>query len=237
MRIYCFVDKKIKEDDFRQWKVEFKDFMKDLVGMTPQFESVQWDFSTYPTYYDSDGDRRPTIKYLKSLTKHVEDLGAYAYDHIFMFVHEDNFLSSNPIPGKGIWGTNYSYTLGNIHFHYCRWDKDNPANTFGTSYHEIFHSFDALCKVEVNVDINPILGVTNFDREIVHGKHPNYSYIRYKENSDVIKTIAPHLQKAYRFRIKRRVDELKKRVTLLQRLFELRRKLRQLLNRNESVPR
>ena len=147
MKLHCIRDKKITDQAYNKWVTSFNNFISDHTDLAPVFTDEARDFSDYETYIDSDGDVRPTEEYLA-------ELGSPEYDHVFFFVHEDNWKSDPPGPNNGIWGTNYSYSIGDYHIHYCRWDRDNDANTFGTSYHEWMHALDALIKVELDEKIN-----------------------------------------------------------------------------------
>ena len=210
MRHIIFKDKKILERDYDAWAHKDSLFWQEQIGITPTYRMIEFDFSTYPTYTDSDGDVRPTNEYLQKLNNlAVKSEGEFGTDFVMIMIHEDNW-KSDPTPtirGSGIWGTNYSYIFGKQCLEYCRWDKDNSANTFGTAYHERHHSFDAIVKVETGVDVNPLLKVSRYDAEITHGGTKPWKYIRHKENLDSLKIMKPHLQKAFAER-KRKHEEV-----------------------------
>lgn len=154
MRHVILKDKKITNSALKKWQEEDVAFWEKHIGVTPTYEVIETDYTTYPTYVDEDGDIRPTNVYLQSLNNvATKKVGDYGCDFILMLVHEDNWKSDTDTT-KGIWGTNFSYIYGKQCLDYCRWDKDNPANTFGTAYHERMHSFDAIIKVELGIDIN-----------------------------------------------------------------------------------
>jgi hypothetical protein len=142
-------------------------------------------------------------------------------------------LSDPPGPNNGIWGTNYSNIYHGYQVHYARYDRDNMANALGTLYHETMHSFDTVILTELGVNIAQMIGVSNWDKDIIHGKHPSYSYIRYKENLDALTYIAPYLKKAYaqrKARFDKHVGLMKTVIQLLQTLVVL---YRQQLNRKQ----
>jgi hypothetical protein len=206
MRHVVLKDKKITKKALEAWKVEDVAFWEKNIGVTPTYEVIDTDYTTYPTYIDEDKDVRPTYEYLQTKTNEVvKKFGDFGTDFIMVMVHEDNWKSDTTpdIKGDGIWGTNYSYVFGKQCLEYCRWDKDNTANTFGTAYHERHHSFDALIKVETGVDIEPLLGVVGYDKSITHGGAKPWKYIRHKENLASLKTMKPHLQEAFRIRKER----------------------------------
>ena len=249
MRLTILKDKKITDDQLDRLR---SDFMS-MFPIRPTFFEHERDFSYYPTYPDSDGDLRPTNQFLVDETDFVHSkYGLWGTDHVFIFIHEDNWRSSGKnsltprikeellkehgyIKDKGIWGTNYSNIYHGYQVHYCRYDKDNPANALGTFYHEVMHSFDALIKTETGTNIAPLIPVADWDRSVVHGQDSRYEYIRYKENIEVVDYIKPYLLKSYANR-KARFDEqvglMTNVVQLLQTLVVL---LRQQLNRKNGV--
>lgn len=215
-------------------------FWNEHLGITPTYEVIETDYTDYPTYKDDDGDIRPTHTHLKSLNDTVvKKYGEFGFDFVLVMVHEDNWKSDTTpdIKGDGIWGTNYSYIFGKQCLAYCRWDKDNAANTFGTAYHERHHSFDAIIKVELGIDIEPILGVVGYDKSITHGGAQPWKYIRHKENLDSLKTMKPYLVKAFAKR-KVRHDEvlglMEKVISMATQVIYL---LRMKANAKDGVPR
>lgn len=237
MRHVILKDKKISRLDLIKWIEEDVAFWEKHLGIIPTYETIETDYTTYPTYIDEDGDIRPTNEYLKSLNDSVvKKCGEFGFDFILVMVHEDNWRSDTDTT-KGIWGTNYSYVFGKQCLDYCRWDKDNFANTFGTAYHERHHSFDAIIKVELGVDIEPILGVTGYDKSITHGGAKPWKYIRHKENLDSLKVMKPYLIQAF---AKRKVkhDEvlglMEKVISLATQVIYL---LRMKANAKDGVPR
>lgn len=207
MRHIILLDTKVKEADYEKWKSEDIAFWEEHLGITPEYTMIRQDYSSYPTYIDSEGDIRPTEAYLRSLNDPlVKKYGDFGYDFVMVMIHKDNWLSS---PNrKGIWGTNYSFIFGKQCLEYSRWDT-KLANTFGTAYHERHHSFDAMIKVETGVDINPLLKVSRYDAEITHGGTLPWKYIRYKENLASLATMKPYLVKAFAER-KRKHEEVQK---------------------------
>lgn len=222
MRNIILLDKKIPKSEYVNWAAEDKVFWKKWLGVDASYWVVDVDFSNYPTYIDSDGDRRPTYSYLKNLVaEHTQGYGKYGADFVVMAVHEDNFVSSDPRPGFGIWGTNYSNIYHGYHLQYCRWDKDNPANTFGTIYHERAHSFDALVKTELGKDLNTIASTVNWDREFVHGNSTRFQYIGRstgRENATFLKVIAPVMREALGKRVQLHIDYINDRISIWQKL-------------------
>ena len=238
MRHVILLDTKINDIQYNAWLKEDKAFWAKHLGITPEYWVIKQDYSDYPTYIDSDGDIRPTDKYLQSLNDKVtKDYRDFGTDFVMVMIHEDNWKSDTDFT-KGIWGTNYSYVFGKQCLDYCRWDKDNGANTFGTAYHERHHSFDAIIKQETGVKIEPILGVTRYDSEITHGGGEKWEYIRYQENIESLTIMKPYLLSAFAIRKARHDKELEELrntiITLATKAIYL---LKMLLNRKNGVPR
>lgn len=199
MRNVILLDNKVTDKQFQDWKKEDAVFWNTHIGVTPSYGVMRYDFSTYPTFIDSDGDIRPTDKYLQSLNDLVTGIhGEFGVDFILVAIHKDNWRSDPSGPG-GIWGTNYSYHFGKQTLQYCRWDSKNQANTFGTLYHERHHSLDALIKQELGVVVEPLLGVPTgkYDSCITHGKCEPWKYIRHNENTESLRKMKPLLQKSF----------------------------------------
>lgn len=215
MRHVILKDLKITNSALSAWMKEDVAFWEKYIGVTPTYEVIETDYTTYPTYIDEDGDIRPTYDYLQKKTDEVvKKYGDFGTDFIMVMVHEDNWRSDTETT-KGIWGTNYSFIYGKQCLEYCRWDKDNNANTFGTAYHERHHSFDAIIKVELGVDIEPILGVSGYDKSITHGGTLPWKYIRHKENLESLKIMKPYLQQAFAKRKERHEEVLTKMQTII----------------------
>lgn len=231
-------DKKILERDYNEWAHKDSLFWQENIGITPEYTMIEVDYSTYPTFVDSDGDIRPTNQYLQKLNNlAIKRDGEFGTDFVMVMIHEDNWLSDTTpdIRGDGIWGTNYSYVFGKQCLEYCRWDKDNMSNTFGTAYHERHHSFDALIQQEIGVDVRPLLNVQKYDHEITHGNNPNWKYIRYKENLKSLAIMKPYLQKAFakrREREKEVLSQMEKIISLATQVIYL---LKMRKNRKEGV--
>lgn len=218
MRTVVFKDIKIPEKQYRELLAEYTAFLEKNAGVKPVFWTYDYDFTDYPTNVDADGDDVPRPTFLKELSKEVESrYGKYGTDHIVTLIHEDNWKSGATAKRAGISGTNYSYTQGPYHFQYVRWwnrkgkpQKQEMINRFGTLNHEQDHSYDALIKVEIGVDINPILGVVNYDRNTTHGQSVAYhSYINYQQNAKKLKVMAPYLQAAYAKRLEMHTEHIK----------------------------
>ena len=205
MRAVVLLDLKIDKDEALALLDEYAEFIEEYTGIECTWWVERRDFSIVPTVPDSDGDLKPTYQYRQALCKDVHDrYGDYGTDHVIMWVHEDNFLF------KGVWGTAWAYVHYKYMFELCRWDKDNPVNTFNTLFHESGgHPFDMLILKELGIEIDPLIenhfGVKNFDydRDYVHGGSPLFEYVGkrgYVRDGRMLRFLAPYLKKAYETR-------------------------------------
>lgn len=247
MRHVIFLDKKIDKQEFETWKTEDTAFWHKLIGITPTYWTIDYDFSTYPVEPDWEGDAMPTNQFLKELTDEVyTKYSADGTDFIMLLVHQDNWQSSGTLYNKflelhnipkrkGIWGNNQSNKYRNYHVQYCRWDKKNPANNFGTMYHERHHALDALIATETGFNVNTLFTV-KWDK-ITHGEAP-WTYIRYKENTDSIIKIAPYLKEALKKREERHIAYIRgKQLTIISLLEKVVYLWRLKLNKKDGVNR
>lgn len=231
MRHVLIRDKKIPQAEVEAWKITDTDFWQKHAGITPTYFDQEYDFTDYPTEIDNDGDVRPKDSFVKELTEDIyKRYSADGTDFIMLLIHQDNWKS-----GK-IWGTNWSNKYRNYHVQYCRWDKKNPANVFGTLYHERHHALDALIATETGIDVNDILDVNTWDSQITHGKGAEWDYIRYKENTQSIELIAPYLKDALVKRQKRHDDYIKgQKLTIIGLLEKMVYLYRQQLYKKDGV--
>ena len=223
MRLVILKDTRITNSQFLELQEQFSSLYRENTKITPTFYIENFDFSDYPTFVDNDGDYRPTNQFLQSTCSEVHKrYGKWGTDHIVLLIHEDNW-KSDPLgdKGKGIWGTNYSNIFFGYQVQYCRFDKDNIANSLGVLYHEVHHSHDALIYAMLGIDVVPMLKVGSWDRDITHGNREPWKYIRHRENTASIEYIAPYLKLAYAKRksIHDRKVSLMERVVILARQF------------------
>ena len=225
MRTVVKLSSRINKDEALALLDEYSEFIEDHTGIKCEWYLEQHDFSYIPTVPDADGDLKPTYEYRKNLLEEVHSrYGDNGTDNVVLWIHEDEFFL------KGIWGVNYSINKGNSYsLQICRWDKDNSANSFGTLYHEQMHSFDAVIKRELGIDIEPEFG-GDWDKFAVHGGRPDevgvykWDYVRYKENTVALMQIADRLKRAYAIRKDRHLKKIglmKQLVALLSTLVGL----------------
>jgi len=262
MKCLVYKDSSISDKRLQAVLTPFTNNIKKYTDITPAFTVEQRFFNNYAYVFDNDYDVRPAPSLIAELTRGI----GYTHDHVFMFVDEPNWLSAGEKfdaiqkktghnKKKGIWGTNYSYAGNSTHFHYCRFDTES-VKALETMYHEWSHSLDSLCSTEVAININSLMesyldreplyrayhnaNGFRWDRDFVHGAHPAFAYIgrdpkRVMENVETLSVIAEPLQKAYAQR--RKLESMTRKVSMLETIIKLQRKVRELLNRKNGVGR
>jgi len=195
MKILLLADNNIKQNHIDKLKNDFIDFIHTYTGLTPEFFIERKDFTSYPTSIDSEGDVRLTPDFIKSITDDIYQRYAEEIDHVAFLIHQDNWQSDDGV--RKIWGTNYSNIYNGYQVHICRYDKRNQVNTFGTFYHEVHHSLDALILTYTGTNIAKLIGEPNWDIDITHGRSAVWDYIRNRENRESLIYAAPYLKLAY----------------------------------------
>lgn len=225
MKCLVYRDEWIKDREYNKLLKDFTALIEKHTGITPEFTTQYKKYIDYPIFIDNDGDFRPTEEYLRSFDGNK-------HDHVFILIHEDNWKSDPPGPNNGIWGTAYAYTFGDWFTHYCRFDRDNAANRLGTVYHEWMHVLDAMFATELGVSLEDLVDVDDWDKGLVHGKGDRFTYIRHKENVEVLEIIKDELAEVYTTR--RKKDTQRDIISKLQLVV---RYLRILVNKKNGIPR
>lgn len=233
MRLVILKDIAISSVQFNKLRNQFTDLYHTHTGITPTFFVEDFEYKNIPTIIDNDGDVMPSLDWRKDTIAQVHKrYGDFGTDHVVLLVHRNNWVF------KGIWGTNWSNVYHGYHVQLCRFDDKNAANALGTLYHEVHHSHDALIKATLGIDVNPIVEVSSWDRAITHGGQAPWKYIRWKENTDSLRAIAPLLKQSYDKRKQLHDDVvkslLKQVVSLAERYLILLRQRRAVKN---GVPR
>jgi len=168
------------------------------IAPTPQLWEV---------YYDGWwGMRRSFLDY------HVRDIqtkyGKYAFDHVVFAVDARNWWGDQP--ANKVWGWNISSGVLGMDVQQVRFDTvsfntaSRLANSVGTLYHELMHShmhFPYRVFAGARVErLLPKRNVTHWGNQVVHGEHPDWRYIRHKENAAALNAIGQVLRAAYEIR-------------------------------------
>lgn len=181
------------------------------IDMHTTIEERHFDKLPFEEYWG--GNRGVKKSFLRVLAKHIGLMyGPRAFDHVVLLVHDENWTPKE----DGIWGWNTAGADNGMEIQQVRFDPHNPANTLGTLYHENMHAHDQFVYRLIGERIERTVGVRDWDRDVVHGEHERFAYIRHKENTDALMQIGPALRRAHDKReLRHRRDELAKRVGTL----------------------
>lgn len=96
---------------------------------------------------------------------------------------------------------------------------------------EVAHALNEQVYRELGIRLKDVFGVKDWDYEIVHGEHPDYTAFQYQP---VFKRIADLLLRTFQKREARFAQQLKTKLSLLTRLVDLYRQLIVLMRKVES---
>lgn len=213
MRIICLKDDTIPEQDvtdaFRALAGHYREHAKDAVEYT--IENRHFKRAPYEEYWG--GQRGLKKRFVATLARDiVQRYGKHAFDHVVIMVHPDNWTPDD----DGIWGWNLAGARSGLETQQVRFDPGNPANTLGTLYHETMHAHDQFIYRTTGTLAERILGIRDWDDEVVHGQHERWQYIRHLENAEALAAIAKPLKRGFAKRTMRhRRRELAKKATKL----------------------
>lgn len=232
MRILFLKDEKITNEKMLDVIVKLKEHYKRHTGINIKFSIENRDYTNVSGTIRHMFDSLP-FGYLDKEVKAIHNKDNFAYDHIIFLVHENNMSWEN----KRLWGENFTNFWWSYNVSVCRWDYRSQVNTLGTLYHEMHHGHDAFIKTQIDVDVEALLGVNDWDSSITHGGEKPWTYIRsLNDNTSSLVYIADHLKAAYdkhkSLNLQKKVTQLQTVVLLLQKLVVLRRAL---LNKKKSV--
>lgn len=236
MRILILKDKDIANSELEDVMREVGTLFSENASIAPQWFVREENYDNLPTetyHKGSDGKPNDGIKksYLSEKCADVYARWKEEVDFVVFLVHENNWKI------KRIWGWNISKAFSGYQVEQVRWDKDNPANSVGTLYHEIHHALDTFIYTYTGVQIRDIVGVSDWDDAVTHGGAKQYLYIRHDENQGSIRAIAPQLRLASKKRkaiFEKRVGIMKAIINALQQVVALQRQL--LKERKKDVP-
>jgi len=228
MKILILKDKRISSastvlDEVRSF-YENKDIDIEFMVDERDFSSIPWSVYHANKGDDEGPDYGIDKGYIRKQAKTVRKEYMHGVDLISFLVHDDSWNDS----GDGIWGWNLANAVKGYEIEQVRWDPDNSTNTVGTLYHEIAHSHDSFVYRNVGRWIERIVGVGDWDNDVIHGGASQYEYIQHDENQDALQAIADVLNQASEKRREKQKDrtKLQKRIiNLAKRVIELYREL------------
>ena len=213
MRLLILKDKSIPTTEYNEATSELKE-LYGSVGITIELQTDD--------YYWGNPEEDPTgelweeywggyygIKktFLNGLVSVVLDKYGKKFDHVVLLIDARNFYGT--VPENKVWGWNISAGIQGYDVQVCRFDTVSKkkatriANSLGTMYHEIMHSHDQFpFRVFRGADITRNMrsrgyNVYDWDNEVVHGESPEWDYVRWRDNVEALKVIAPVLKASY----------------------------------------
>lgn len=156
------------------------------------YSDIKWSVYNANTGKDEGPDYGIDKGYIKDHAQDIWERHRWDVDLVMFLVHDDSWNDS----GDGIWGWNLANAHKGYEIEQVRWDPKNSANTVGTIYHEIAHSHDSFIYRNLGVWIEGIVGVSDWDRDMVHGNGHQFDYIQYNENLEAIKKISTYLNQS-----------------------------------------
>jgi len=145
-----------------------------------------------------------TPEYLDRITGSVYDQFQDSVDAVQILFDRKDWGLPHGIKGKSYFKTWNGYQVG-ILYDRKGWED--------TARHELMHTFDNICRIYIGVELAPVVGVKDWDRDVVHKEPGVYDY------DSAYSAIKPYLFSAVH---KRRLTGLQ---NLLQRLLIEYRKL------------
>jgi len=212
MRLLILKDKSIRQSEFDTVLKQFKDIYLE-VGIVVD--------ATVEEYYWGDPDDEPIgvlweeyysgyygIKktFLTALVSTVQKKHGKKFDHIALEIDAKNFYGT--VPTNQVWGWNISAGILGYDLQVCRFDTTSRkkatriANSLGTLYHEVMHCHAHYPYKIYNIKIEKYLKtkglvMTKWGEDVVHGRQPEWEYIRWKENIEALKAISDILNVCY----------------------------------------
>lgn len=188
MNVLIRKDKAINNTQLMRVLEQLSAFYKEHADITLKWTIEDHDYgdmekSTAKGIFDTLSERYMRTNCAEVYKRHME-----AIDHVIFLIHKDRWSF-----GK-IWGENFSNHFSGYQTQVCRYDDQNPANTFGTIYHEMHHSHDALVYKYTGKNVTTLLGY-KWDL-ITHGEQQPWDYIRYQENASSLRYISSLLKEA-----------------------------------------
>jgi len=212
MRTLILKDKDIRDDELdslihniSSFYVKSLPYQMSLIDYT--VEEKDYSSISYENYYDGYYGISESV--ISAEMARINYEYGSKFDQVVYLIHEDKWLPASEelqeeagITGASdnLWGWNLSYAYQGYECQQVRWDSENPANTFGTLNHEHTHSFDSYIYRKLGTVIEKSLGIKDFDKEVVHGKGDDYTYIGRKdgrENGEVLGKLEKQLETAW----------------------------------------
>jgi hypothetical protein len=200
----------------------------------PEWVYENFDYGDYPIEEYWGGYFGVKHAWLRERCAEIYKRWGEEIDCVMFAIASDNWKLDDPsiVKDKPVWGWNISAQYSTYGVQQVRiaqvkthTTERNINNSVGTVYHELMHDHDTFTFVNTGKTVEPVVGVPQWDNSVVHGEHPNWQYIRHKENQKALEMIAPLLRDA----LTKRRELLTMKLGLMRRVIELLQQLRALL--------
>lgn len=177
MKAYCFVDKGENIDRFRNQVDKYLD------GVS--WEVVEKDLSIAPWEYYTADAKGISKRWIRAIIAGLNNTYYNTLDHVAFFVSSNNWENSD----RDIWGWHLGSPIGGAEVTITKMRDDYHD----TAIHEFMHTLDDYIYVHTGINLATVLGVEDFDKDVVHGRDPRYTEYNYE---DVLKEIQPYFTQA-----------------------------------------
>lgn len=198
MRTLILKDSTIPQDEFEEVIHQVSEIYKTYADVTLDItvETRYWERLPFTEY--APGNRGVAWGMLDAVAYDTTHRFGKNVDQIVVMVDNENWV---PVKDN-IWGWNISAGVRGYEIQQVRFDtqRETPAvriaNSVGTLFHEMMHSHDGFIYRMTGVRIAPLVNVPDWDEDVVHGRSPDFPYIRHKENAETLGLFKVHLQDA-----------------------------------------
>lgn len=205
MKILVITDTAIKRDFLDEVLAQVGELYQRNTNIVPQYIVQDFAYGDYPVEQYWGGYYGISHAWLraecaKAYKRYEEEIVGVVFA-----ISSENWKLDDPaiVKDKPVWGWNHSNQMSGYGVQQVRIAqvaghsrKRNLNNSIGTLFHEGMHDHDTFVFVNTGKLIEDIVKVPDWDNSVVHGQHPDYTYIRYKENQDALRAIGPALSEA-----------------------------------------
>lgn len=227
MKILLLRDKDIDTTQLAEVQRQLNEMYLTNAGITLEWAEEVMDYSEYPVeeYAGHPGCFGIQKTWLKAKCADVYTRWREEVDQVVFLINSTNWRLD------GVWGWNISKVYSGYGVQQVRFADNsshtaerNINNSIGTLYHELMHDHDMCVYTYLGLNVEPLVGVSDWDHEVVHGNSEQWTYIRYKENLEALRKIGFLLR-----------DAITKRRALFIKHTDLQRQVIQLLEQKAML--
>lgn len=218
--ILILADKETNKTMLGQVMREVGELYQKNMDVTVEWTVEDYDYGNYPVVEYWGGYEGIAQSWLTARCKEIWDRKHESIDTVMFAIPSDNWRLN------GVWGWNmgetfHSYSVQQIRLaqNPAHTDVRNVTNSVGVMYHELHHDLDSFVFNYTGVVVEKLYpnDVRSHDNDVTHGEHPDWQYIRHKENQESLKIVASN----FRLAIAKRRELYKNRVTKMQTIVQL----------------